>query len=53
MLKISNEIDVLIFVENGDVKALQAIVLLSFLGIPICEETHMKHVGIFNLDINF
>jgi len=54
MLKVSNEVRVFIFVEEGDVEASKAIVsAFSFLGIPTYEGTHMKLVGLFNSDISF
>lgn len=39
--------------DNGDQMALKTIVSdFSFSGIPMCEETHMKHLGLFISNIS-
>jgi len=54
MLKVSDEVNGLIFVELEDVVASLATVLaFSFLGIPTCEGAHMKRIELFISYVNF
>lgn len=54
MLNISNNDDELNFMDNRDEVALNAVrSTFSFKGIVMCMGTHIKHIGLFILDINF
>jgi len=54
MLKVLDVDNELIIIESGDmVTSLAAMSAFSFLGIPTCEGTHMKHIGLFISNINF
>jgi len=47
MLNVSNNHDVLIFIDNGDeVASLAVVSAFSFTFIPMCEGTYIKHIGL-------
>jgi len=54
MLNVSNDDDVLIFIDNGDeVASLAVVSKFSFPVIPMCEGTYIKHIGfLFQISIS-